>query len=1125
MRHALLSLLIGAAVAADPLADGFAAPPDATKPGMYWYWLNNHLSATGITRDLETMQALGVGAAFIGHVSDNLPNGDTPLLSPRWWDLVVHAVKEGGRIGVDIGMFNCPGWSQSGGPWVKPEQSMRHLVSRELRVEGPGRFTGILAKAADALQDVAVLAFPVPAMDGEILKPDRIQAPDGCDDWQSLTGPKPARPLRIPTRHRKQCTIELGFAQPTTAQALVIALTRDASSFTCTVSAQVDGAWRVLREAVVDRHNRGPAIGPMTGADAVLALPPTTATNWRIALKGLPGKGEPLAGLHLTGAARVDQVVEKQLGAMHPTPLPPWNWYRWDGAAEPAAATVVDPARVVDLTTKLRPDGTLDWDIPAGAWIVSRVSMKWTGTKNGPTAPEATGPECDKMSTAAVEAMFDGMLGELIRRVPAGERKALRYAILDSYEVGPQNWTDGLADLFMKTYGYDPRPWLPCLHGRVVGSAERSDRFLWDLRRLVADEVGRSYVGGLKAVSNRHGMRTWLENYGHWGFPGEFMKYGAHSDEIAGEFWWKGTLGNIECRAAASTAHAYGFPRVSAESYTDSTGFDRHPALLKARGDWSYCEGINHVVLHVYVHQAYEAAPGLAPWFGQHFNRHNDWFPKHGKAWIDYQRRCCFLLQQGAPVADLAYFIGEDAPIMTGPLVPKPPAGHDFDFINGELVRERLTVQDGRWTLPSGASYRLLVLPPVDTMRPEVLRRIVELAKQGGAVLGLPPRRSPSLAGWPGCDAEVGRLAAELWGGSVGDQPGDRRIGLGRVFWKQEVAPALAALDLKPDVETGTPQLIWKHRRTADADIYFLSNQTDAWMEAHPLFRVDGRQPEIWDAVTGTRLITARFQSEGGRTRVPLALEPAGSRFVIFRGTAAPAVTMVERDGAAAAPTTVVVTWHGDGLAAQLREAGTWRFIPTTGSAMTVALPSLPAPIAVDGPWDVTFQTGRGAPDRITCDRLQSLTDHGDPGVRHFSGTAIWRGAIAIPAERLGSGDRLELDLGRVGVMAAVRLNGVDLGSHWQPPFRIDITAAAKAGANTLEVEVTNTWVNRLLGDKALPDDGKGVPDWVKRNTPRPEPRRIAWACKDPVKPGTKPEPTGLIGPVTVRTIAVRPLR
>ena len=206
------------------------------------------------------------------------------------------------------------------------------------------------------------------------------------------------------------------------------------------------------------------------------------------------------------------------------------------------------------------------------------------------------------MSKKHIEAHFEAFLGEIYRRIPAEDRKCWKVVVEDSYETGGQNFTDGFLEDFKARYGYDPVPFLPVYAGTVVQSEEISDRFLWDMRRLVADKIAYDYVAGLRDVSHKYGLTTWLENYGHWGFPGEFLQYGGQSDEIGGEFWSEGSLGDIENRAASSCGHIYGKNKISAESFTaGGGGYHRYPAMMKQRGDRFFTEGINNTMMHLYI--------------------------------------------------------------------------------------------------------------------------------------------------------------------------------------------------------------------------------------------------------------------------------------------------------------------------------------------------------------------------------------------------------------------------------------------------------------------------------------------------------------------------------------------
>lgn len=1219
----LVAALAVAAPAADDLANRFASPPPETRPRCYWYWIDGQISREGITHDLEAMRRVGIGEGYIGIIG----GGEVKALSEPWWQLIEHAVREGSRLGVDIGLFNCPGWSQSGGPWIKPGQAMRYVALMELRLQGPKRFEGTLPAPEGDFQDIAVLAFPAPA---------------GEDDVAKIT----ARTAR---------TISFEMPAAWTARSLTVRPARQIR-VEAELDASDDGvAYRVVKKFSIDRHNTAVNVGPVPLAPVVASFPATTAKFFRLTFSAdCVG-----ADVRLSSAARVESIAEKSLSKMFQDPLPPFDFYSWPANAEPDRPELaVRPAAVQNISRQMDTDGTLHWDVPAGEWIIQRAVAMPTGTKNSPAPPEATGLEVDKMSRAALRSHFDAYVGKLLARIPAEERKSLKHVVADSYEMGPQNWTDDFVSDFQRRYRYDPTVWLPVLSGRILGSADQSDRFLWDLRRMVADRVARDYVGGLRELCHEHGLRMWLENYGHWGFPGEFLLYGGSSDEISGEFWANGNLGSIELRDAASAAHVYGMPIVWAEAFTGGPAFMSTPASLKARGDWALCEGITQFVLHVYIHQPWDdRRPGVNAWFGTEFNRNNTWF-EYARPWIDYQRRCSVMLQAGRPVADVAYFIGEDAPKMAGQRKPELPPGYDFDYINADVIEHRLQVENGRFVFPHGVSYRLLVLPPSETMRPAMLKKLGELIGAGGVVLGSPPSRSPSLQDYPACDAEVQKLAARLWGEK-------------KIIDDKDLRSTLDRLNTPLDV-LGPQDILWKHRRDGNADIYFLANQKPASRTESISFRVTDRAPEFWWPETGRCERPAVYRTEGGRVQVPITFGPTTSVFVVFREPASREhVVDVTHDGrhvhdwtvagpVAAADTPgnfTMAVWakpaanttlpaehnagihamqsprndafaamHGDafgpggthagaglaigrngvavfehgagyfspvlvhaatiddwthvavvyrngrpslylngalvhqGLASthvvhgsaagggspqfqgrlgsseslpyaldadeivklmsrmprpgnndsglpielSLNAAGqmtarpqrTGRYAWTTaaGAVHTLDIPAVPAPVMLDGPWEVSFDPNSGGPVQpVTFATLEDWTLRSEEGIRYYSGTAVYRKTVEMPA----STGPVWLDLGDVRSIARVRVNGRDLGTLWKPPYRLEMSAAVKPGKNALEIEVVNTWLNRLLGD-----DQPGV---TKRRT-----SATTKTWRGPL------QPAGLLGPVRI---------
>ena len=873
---------------------GFKNPPTQTKPAVYWYWISDNISKEGITRDLEAMARVGIGEAFIGNIFlDNVPAGDIKVMTDPWWELVEHAIREGGRVGVNIGMFNCPGWSQSGGPWITPDRAMRYLTSAELRVQGPRQLTASLNAPAGDFQDVAVLAFPAPNSDADTLtalKPQLATSP-ASPGLSALVDGDPETQVDLPAG---QFTLDITLPEPITARSLTLLPTASPWSAQCEIlAADAGGEFHSLRKFKYARSNMAIHVGPMPEGPVIASFEPATASRFRLVFREIGGKPS-LREINLSPAARLESYVAKQLGKMHPTPLPMWNDYLWPDQPEvDSKGLAVSADGIINLTSHMTPDGTLRWDVPEGDWVILRVGMVPTGTKNAPSSPEGIGLEVDKMNRDHAKHHFDAFIGQLLARMPAADRKAFTTVVADSYEQGSQNWTEGFDDLFQKRYGYNPKPWLATLSGRVVGGADQSNRFLWDLRRLVADRIATEYVGGLHDLCQANGLQLWLENYGHWGFPAEFLQYGGRSHRVGGEFWTKGSLGSIECRAASSAANTYGFPLVSAEAFTASPSrFDTTPSDLKARGDWAFCEGINHFVLHVYIQQPWQdRRPGVNAWFGTEFNRHNTWF-EESQSWIGYLRRCCFLLQQGTRVADVAYFIGEDTPKMTGIRDPQLPAGHDFDYINSEVLLTKASVRDGRIVLPHGTSYRVLVLPEQDTMRPELLAKIGDLVKAGAVVFGQPPKRSPSMAGYPECDDHVRQLAKAIWGDNVESEAGEHRFGEGRVVWGDDLQPVLDQLGVGPDFLSETP-LRYTHRTAGEKDVYFLANPDSQDVATLAAFRAGDRAPALWWPLSGRIERPAVYESKNGIVQVPLVFGPHESVFVVFDGTPASASRLV----------------------------------------------------------------------------------------------------------------------------------------------------------------------------------------------------------------------------------------
>lgn len=1066
-------------VQAAALETGFKKTPDTIQTSTYWYWMSDNISKAGVVKDLEAMKRAGINRAFIGNIGyPSTPYGNVKLLSEEWWEVLHTALKTATALDIEIGIFNSPGWSQSGGPWIRPEQSMRYLASSETVIRGGVLVHTRLPKPHPQFQDVRVVAFKAPKGYEQSLA-----------DLQPIVTSNPAQPhlqnlidadtsTAVTILDTGQVSIDFYTQADFTARSLTIY--PDSYPMMAFAELQVEeaGRYRTLRIFEIDRRKSALYVGFDPYAPVVVSFPATTSKHFRLVLKKAVHSGQsfPKYGIRefiLSPLPMLERYPEKTFAKMHQTPLPYWKEYQW-----PVQPVVTDEDQLVktqdvlDVSGHMLPDGSFKWNAPSGQWVVMRMGMVPTGVTNSPASKEGTGLEVDKMSREHVRSHFDSFLGKILQRIPEEDRRTWKVAVQDSYETGGQNWTDGLISKFKARYGYDPLPYLPVLHGKVIGSADRSDRFLWDLRRFIADRIAYDYVGGLREICNQNGLRTWLENYGHWGFPGEFLQYGGQSDEVAGEFWARGELGDIENRAASSAAHIYGKTKVSAESFTaGGRAYMRYPAYIKQRGDRFFTEGVNNTLLHLFIHQPDERKPGVNASFSTEFNRHNTWFD-YLDLFTAYLKRCNFMLQQGKYVADVAYFIGEDAPKMTGITDPELPAGYAFDYINAEVIMNRLSVKNGRLFLPDGMNYGILVLPKLETMRPELLEKIRDLVSQGGTILGPPPSRSPSLENYPLADQKVRALSKELWGDMDGVNVQSRKYGRGQVLYGMDLYAALARLGIVPDYQSNhADSVLFIHRTTPEAEIYYVSNQKDQPIEVLSKFRTGHQQPEVWDPVEGTIRALPKYEHKDGRTTVPFKLDRLQSTFFVFRKAAKPGAD-AQQEGALSR-----------------KHKGVFVNNPVE------------IPLAkIEKPWKVVFEAKTGGPHTATFNQLSDWTQHTDTAIRYYSGTAVYHNSLRL--KKPARGQRIYLNLGDVKVIAKVKVNGKDVGGAWTAPWRVDITDAVQSGQNHIEIRVANTWVNRLIGDSMLPPA-----------------LRTTWTNDNPYHPKSALEPSGLKGPVTLTMV------
>ena len=1091
------------------LEDQFRDPPQSARPHVWWHWMNGNVTKDGIAKDLAWMKRVGIGG--LQNFDANLQTPQVVdkrliYMTPEWKDAFRFAAREADRLGLELAIASSPGWSETGGPWVRPEDGLKKLVWSDTVVFGGKPFAGKLAAPpsvtgpyqnlgraagieemlagpnaaprhhAAYYRDVAVLAVPVSP---RVQIVPRVVLPTGATgdaatlfDGDLGTGVSvPRGPQEAPT------TLSLSFDRPQPIRAVTLFMTGVSMQFAGPIVAPVleastDGAnWRRIAALPVSDVPTTVAFAPVSAQHFRVVMVPLTSTMSNMD-SGAPGADAPDLGammnaraqswqirqLELSAEPRIDRFETKAGFALAR------DYYALGGPADGASG--VAPGQVLDLTARLRPDGMLDWTPPKGQWRVIRFGFSLLGTENHPATPEATGLEVDKFDGPAVRRYMEHYLG--MYRDAAGAdlvgKRGVQALVTDSIEVGAANWTPRMVDQFKRLRGYDPIPWLPTLTGILVGSRAQSDAFLYDYRRTLADLIASEHYGTVAAVAHENGLKVYGEALeDNRPSLGDDMAMRRHADIPMAAMWVHSRAVGAkpsylaDIKGAASVAHIYGQNLVAAESLTSASApWAFGPVDLKRIIDLEFVTGVNRPVIHTSVHQPIDdKVPGLSLFiFGQYFNRHESWAEMAGP-WVDYMARNALMLQQGRNHADVAYFYGEEGPL-TGlygeKSVTDAPKSYAYDFINADALTSALTNDGAELASPGGARYRALFLGGSSRkMTLAALRRIAALADGGATVIGMKPEGTPSLADEA---AEYSALLTKLWPGSGAITA----AGNGRVIASNDVEASLRQIGVAPDFRfTGGQagaEIPFVHRKLADGESYFLVNRLDRPETIEARFRVTGKAPELWHAETG-KSEAVGYRIENGETVMPLTLLPEEAVHVVFRKPARAVALAVER----------------------------------------------PDPVELarlDGPWTVRFQAGRGAPASAALPALTPLDENAVPGIKYFSGIASYTRDFVAP-RGWKRGQPLWLDLGDVRELAEVSVNGKPAGNAWHPPYQIDISAATKPGRNRLEVRVANLWVNRLIGD------AQGGA------------QKVTWTAMPTYRVDAPLRRSGLIGPVTLK--------
>ncbi len=1067
---AALGLLLAStsAQAQTTLEQGFDNPPANVRPGTWFHVMSGNMTKEGITLDLEAMARVGIGHVTMFHVTQGIPLGRVKFASDEHIALVAHAAAESKRLGMTFGIHNADGWTSSGGPWVTPEQSMKRVVWSEAVVKGGRVSTKLRAppNMAGYYQDIATIAFPAQAGDAADQALTMAISATGKGFNADLVTDQLYDASTKVDMEGKEAALTIDLGKPR-AIAHADMMVEDGRDHAYQVSASDDGRnWRTLGKMLNSRSGKSEAT--VTGN-----WDQATARYFRITAPA----DFTVKEVRLLASQRIPDFyalssLSNYKNRTSSTPEPSDA----DPFANADTLAVIDPAKIIDLSKSLKPDGTLSAKLPKGEWTILRLGYTSTGAVNVPASPEGTGLEVDKFSKAAIESHYNAYMRKVVDAARAIRPDAFDRTIIDSYEVGGQNWTQDYETIFRRAMGKDILPYLPLYTGRMVGGAEESRAFLTSIRDLNNTLMVDNYFGHFTKLAHQDKLKVYIEAYGFGPFSD--IDAAQHADIPMGEFW----LGrpNEQMSAMISAGHIYGRKEIAAEAFTamDNLNWSFHPGMAKTRGDDAWTKGINAFVFHRFAHQANTyVKPGMTMnrW-GAHFDRHQPWWNSAGKAWFSYMARGQFLLQQGYAVADIAYFVGDEAPSTCLGFDKQEkwlPKGYKADCINNDVLLNRATLSKNRIMLPEGNGYAALVLGNNRHISDQTISGIEILADRGIPVFGDKPAPMVPLGAPAG---ETERLQARI--DSLWAKPSIKPV--------SELANILPSIQQPRFLTGGGASLPFAQRRSEEGDVYFTFNPADKAQGYELSLAGSGYVPEIWDAVTGTRGEIEQYSYDNGRTQFLLPLEAGQSAFVILRKKA---------------------------------EAN-----PQSPNRLPAASQTIAAPVN----WSIRLAEVTGGNFTLPAGPLVDLRDHPDTRAQDFAGVATYKSILKLAANQMKGAKRIWLDLGQVSVSATVRVNGKEIAASWMPPHRIDIASALEAGENSIEIDVATLWSNRLIADAALPDvsgfvlaDRSNKPttpmvQWYMDNVPPPTGPRKTFATQNFFKPTDPRVSAGLIGPIKI---------
>ncbi len=1047
-------------------SDAFRNPSKVYRPETWFHFIGGNVAQDGVTADLEAIAEAGFSGIQLFHGQFGGPwpgvEPQIPCLSESWDAAVRHTARECQRLGLRFTMQNCPGWAMSGGPWIEPSNAMRHLVWSRTDVASTGNdpTTVSLPKPQPSdedwrdYKDIAVLAFPTPLDDTDKpLVPEAIRSSRDELPWAKCLAGNAEGQLNLgPANDENPNWVEVSFPEDVTLRTVELSSINGFSHPYCyapDVNVKVEAVIPGGETKEILQLNL-PQSSWQDDRPISLACDETVAKAFRITIGNRHGMN--LNSLRLFSGARKNN-WESEAGWTLRSIVREGEHPR---QSEKAFITL-DSIR--DLTGKMNDSGELSEKLPEGTWTILRIGHVNTGMRNGPAPPEGTGWECDKLSTRGPDVQFAEYLGRLSGKNGPLENGLLNGMLLDSWECKTQTWTPGLEEIFHQKTGYPLRKYLPAVFGYVVKDHETSKRFLRDWRGTIGDLFANRFYGRMAELAKKSGLSIQYETAAGDIFPADILEYYKYADVPMCEFWqplsdaFVGSLNFKPIKPTASAARMYGKPRVAAEAFTSfALTWDEHWEMLKEVFHVNAVEGVSHCVFHTYTHNPRTdfLPPGTSfgSGIGTPFLRGQTWW-KQMPEFTGYLSRCCYLLERGKPVSDVLWYLGDEINHKPDQEFPFP-TGYKYDYCNPDVLLNRLSVQNGEITTPEGIRYRVLWMPNVKRMLPQTLEKLRVLVRSGATVIADAPEGLATLSGGRDSQRRFDAVVRELWGNET--KPGVRTVGRGKIVSGMSIDDALKTLAIAPDViaESGKESPLWVHRRADGADWYFVSAPKGTGFQGVVDFRVRAGSCEIWNPLDGKAEPVA-FTSEGNRGKVELDLPKAGACFVVFR--------------------------PGKGLTPK-------RYVNRDTVALTT-------------PWTLEFPDGWGTPQSLPIDELKpwkdlNLSDEG----KAFSGTV--RYTTTFNLDRVDKDCRYTLDLGAVEMIAEIKLNGQLAGTCWAAPYRVDLGEAVQSGVNTLEVDVTGTWFNRLVYDAALPESD-----------------RKTWTINGPGKENALRD-TGLLGPVSL---------